>query len=190
MTAQTLTQLWPQWFPDCPPFSPAMRNVFRERWFRIYSLPDGERYATTDDEVATILRRHNDMAEAVIGDGAACAVIVAGEADEPPSLRALGAQRVEGWLEGWMGDEYFADWLEGIGDFFVGFFTWRRDQFNDLLHDIAEDRVNHLLFVSLGSGRVYAPYDGGANLFLESEKVMDDFHRRFAMWRSPREDGL
>ena len=157
MTTQALMRQWSMWFPGCPPFSPVMRRLFRERWLRIYSLPEGERYAISDDETKTLLVRHNDVAEAVLGDGAECAVVVAGLTDDLPSLQALNLQRVEGWLDRWMSDEYFADYLEGIGDFFVGFFTWRRDAFNELLYDIAEDRANHLLFASLRTGRVYAP---------------------------------
>lgn len=190
MTPQALAHQWSEWFPDCPPFSPIMRRLYRERWFRIYSLPEGKRYATSDDEIKTLLARHNDVAEAVLGGRAECAVVVAGATDDLPSLQALDLRPAEGWLDQWMSDEFFVDYLEGLGDFFVGFFTWRQGAFDELLYDIAEERAGHLLFASLRTGRIYAPYDGGANLFLESEKVRDEFSHRFAMWRSPREDGL
>lgn len=166
-----------------------MRRPFRERWLRIYSLPEGKRYPTNEEEIATILRRHNDVAEVVLGDGAVCAVIVAGDSDDPPSLRALGARPVEGWAQRWMDDKEFAEELEGL-EFAAGLCTWRRGKFNELIHDVAEDRTDLLLFVSLETGRVYGPYDGGADLFFESEQAKDEFAGRFPEWRSPRQDGL
>ncbi|MGE0426114.1 MAG: hypothetical protein AB7O88_27895 [Reyranellaceae bacterium] len=188
-TIHHLVSKWPTWFPDCPPFGPFMRSLFTERWLRIYSLPEGKRYATSDQEVATILRRHNDVAEAVLGDGMACAVIIAGDGDDPPSLHALGARPVKGWAQRWMDDEEFAEELEGM-EFAAALCTWQRDKFNELIHDIAEDRTDLLLFASLGTGRIYGPYDGGADLFFESEESRDRFADRFSEWRSPRHDGL
>jgi hypothetical protein len=186
---QHLVSMWPKWFPDCPPYMPLMRSLFFERWFRIYSLPEGKRYATNEQETATIRRRHNDIAEAVLGDGAACAVVVAGDSDDPASLRALGGRPVTGWAKQWMDDKDFAEEMDGL-EFNVGLCTWQRDKFNDLVHDVAEDRTALLLFVSLETGFIYGPYDGGADLFLENEEVRDKFASRFSDWRSPREDGL
>lgn len=188
-TLRHLVSMWPTWFPGCPPYRPAMRGLFPERWLRIYSLDEGKRYATDEVEIATILRRHNDVADAVLGDGATCAVIVAGDRDDPASVRALGARPVTEWAGRWTDDTDLAEELDRL-ELAAGLCTWRRGEFDDLIYDIAEDRTALLLFVSLETGRVYSPYDGGADLFFENEEIRDSFAARFSQWRSPRPDGL
>ena len=88
-----------------------------------------------------------------------------------------------------MEDEEFTEELEGV-EFAAALCTRRRDTFNELIHDIAEDRTDLLFFASLGTGRIYGPCDGGADLFFEGGEVRDAFATRFAEWRSPRPDGL
>jgi hypothetical protein len=67
--------------------------------------------------------------------------------------------------------------------------TWRRGAFDAFITAVADDSVSGLV-VSLETGAVYAPYDGGADLLFPSSWERDLAHERYADWRSAREDGL
>ena len=58
-----------------------------------------------------------------------------------------------------------------------------------LIRSVAEDQIQALL-VSLESGRVYAPYDGGADLFLRSAAERDLMQKRYQQWLSSHPEGL
>ena len=133
------------------------------------ALPDGKRYAANDEERSELLRRHASVSTSVLGEGMPCAVVIAylngyrGER-EPPSVRRLGAIEVAAWGREWEAPD-FADDLEGAV-FAAASCVWRREGFDDVILDVAEDRTAPLLFIALETGRVYSPYDGGADLFV------------------------
>jgi hypothetical protein len=58
-----------------------------------------------------------------------------------------------------------------------------------LLRAIADEETQALL-VELDRGQVYAPYDGGADLFFASTFERDLAKARYANWLSAREDGM
>lgn len=53
-----------------------------------------------------------------------------------------------------------------------------------------QDDERTQLVVNLNTGRIYAPYDGGADLLYANETERDDAGERFRTWGSWREDGL
>jgi hypothetical protein len=67
--------------------------------------------------------------------------------------------------------------------------TWRSGAFDALLRRVADDETR-AVFVALDSGRVFAPYDGGADLFLRDAVERDAFRARYGAWLSAHPLGL
>jgi hypothetical protein len=68
-------------------------------------------------------------------------------------------------------------------------FVWSRETLRALLLAVADDR-EQAVFLSPENNQVFAPYDGGADVFLRDHQSVGSFKAEFAEWLSPREDGL
>ena len=182
---------WDGWYEDAPPLAFLMRPAYPERWLRIYSLPQGKRYPTGGFEYAELLRRHKAVAREVIGEGWACALLLLEVCRIMPNDLSVAAglqtelQRLELPPELWEDDE--GCFVEPMCLFGVGV-VWNGDSFHGFMNAVADDKIEGLV-VQLDSGRVYAPYDGGADLFFADAEERDAARVRFAEWISPREDG-
>jgi hypothetical protein len=186
---------WPDWYSDAPPVGFLLREAYPERWLRIYSLPDGRRYPASGFDYAELLQRHNSVAADVIGLGDPCAILLLHPC-KGRGTRAVGrAARLTT-----SGLPRLASLPVELSEEQTGVFgvpmcifgphtTWNDHAFDRFLTEVAEDRT-HGLVVSLDSGRVYAPYDGGADLFYLTELERDHARERFRAWISPRDDGL
>ena len=184
---------WQAWYPDSPPLGFLLREIYSDLWLRIHSLPQGKRYVATDAERLELRRRHNAVASEVLGDQADCAVVLFAQCDSNPTVLSrtagleglTGTFRRLGQLERRWQDDYFVDQMcfWGIGS------RWRAGVFDSFIESVAEDQARGLL-VETGLGRVYAPYDGGADLFFATEMERDAAAVRFKDWRSERPDGL
>ncbi len=143
---------WRRWYPDAPPVGHELRVAYSTRWARVHSLPGSKRYPDDAAEWAEVLRRMNEVAAFVLGEGTAIAIV------RP-------------------------DWDDDAG---VALATWRAGVFDAVLRRVAEDE-SRAVFVALDSGAVFAPYDGGADVFVSDP---ERFCARFRRWLSPRRDGL
>jgi hypothetical protein len=186
---------WHQWYPDAPPLGFLLRDAYPDRWLRIHSLPESKRYPTSGLEYAELLHRQNAVAEDAIGEGESCAILLAAACDgkgvasigvseglTQSALPRLGALPVE------LSDEETGVFATPMCIYGV-VVRWRQGEFNRLITEVAEDRARGLV-VNLDTGRVYAPYDGGADLFYRSEVERDAAKHRYRDWLSSREDGL
>jgi hypothetical protein len=178
---------WDTWYPAAPPLAFLLRDAYSERWFRIDSLPDGERYPMSRGEHDEIYRRHSEVATQVLGDDAECALLIFRESagrwhsaavraagighDDLPSTVPLPAKL---WDEH---DGYFVVPVELAG----AVVRWRASEFSGFIAAVADDAAKGLI-VNLANGRVYAPYDGGADLFLESESERVRVREQFGAW--------
>jgi hypothetical protein len=68
--------------------------------------------------------------------------------------------------------------------------VWSPRALDDVLADVANHVLWPFLIVSEESGRVYAPYDGGADLFLGSSAERDEMKRKFERWLPKHPSGL
>jgi hypothetical protein len=186
---------WPLWYPDTPPIGFLLREAYPDRWLRIHSLPEAKRYPTSGFEYAELLRRHNVVADDVIGVGQPCAIFLvhtcegrgAHAVGRAAGLTELGLPRLAPLpLE-------LSDEENGIFDAPMCIFgletAWARGGFDRFMTEVAQRRSRGLV-VSKASGQVYAPYDGGADLFYLTEDSRDRARDRFRDWTSSREDGL
>jgi hypothetical protein len=67
---------------------------------------------------------------------------------------------------------------------------WSTPAWDPLIRDVADDRLPSVLLLNPSSGEAYAPYDGGADLFLAAPERVAALAARWSSWRSQRPDGL
>ena len=63
-------------------------------------------------------------------------------------------------------------------------------RFDDPITQVADDQQGDILLACLQTGEAYAPYDGGADLFVASTGRRDRLKARFADWLSSHPEGL
>ena len=73
---------------------------------------------------------------------------------------------------------------------FAGLTTWCSGRFDHLLRIIAVERPAPTLWVSNETGAVFAPYDGGVDLFLPDERRVAELADRHPDWLSDHPLGL
>lgn len=185
-----VAQAWRECFGEVLPAGFLCRGALQDRWLRIHSLPDSKRYAEDQSEVAEMLRRQNLVAEDLLGDGALCLLIFTrwnwdGAARWPRDERlrtALAGRKPELMLRVDVHDDPLA--------FFAMPVTWRRGEFDDVILECADDRTGPMLFANMQRRTIYAPYDGGADLFFGASDDVAPARERHRAWLSSLESGM
>ena len=180
---------WYAHFGDTRPEGHVLREVYADRWLRIHSLPEGQRYPESLEDRSVLLNRHNAVVAALVGEEPAWLVALSWEQTEalplghplfpwigltPPAVR--------------LGPEEDDEELPGL-TVFAALVQWHASDFEAALLEVAEDRLRFLL-MSAATGAVWAPYDGGADLIFPSEWERDIAALQFGAWKSSRPDGL
>ena len=75
-------------------------------------------------------------------------------------------------------------------NFLVSRTEWAPFRFNRLIARVAADVVPSVAFFSPVRRSVYAPYDGGADLFMANAAEAAQVRARWKGWMSSRPDGL
>lgn len=148
-------------------------------WVRFHALPASKRYAESEQESEIILSRGNILASAMLEPSQKCWII---------SSRCDGEAGPGVPAGGWTEDESDPESL--VWKFFVRDEAWANGKFNDALKDLANDTGPYLTWFEPENGRIYAPYDGGFDLFPASLEEAQALKLRFSDWLSDREDGL
>ncbi len=176
---------WSELHADVPPVGFLLREAYPHRWLRVHSLVDAKRYASSGFEYAELRRRHHEVAADVLSDMSSCAVLFV-----QPCSRGLEGSGCDtglttpasrlGTLPAEMWDEDTGGFAEAMCIYGTAA-TWRVGGFDCFIDAVAEDRCRGILY-NLDSGRVYAPYDGGADLIYATEFERDRARERFASW--------
>lgn len=188
----TVWDAWKRHFGDLPPVGHLLRQALPPRWMRIHSLPGSKRYAERDLEYAELLSRHNQIAAEILGSDAEAILFahVWGTDDD-----FISAFIDFGWAKG-----------AGLGEgrpFTCGFSSedgnivvdgcqihWSEQSWDTLLRDVADSRLSSVVLLNPESGEVYAPYDGGADLFLKTPERVAELRQRWASWLPTHPSGL
>ena len=159
------------------PVGSILRGDHALPWVRFHALPGSKRYAENKKERAIILCRGNALGDAVLGSSDCWLVTL-----ERPDVD--GAWSLGGKIE--------YD-LQTPNEFIVPYYiretTWRSGAFDDLLNAIAEDDARYV-WISRKDGSIFAPYDGGFDLFALSSLRIAELKVRWSDWLSDRDDGL
>ncbi len=199
MDAARFKEQWRSWYGRAPPLAHLMRELHEERWLRIHSLPESRRYPDSTSDWDALLARHNTVATELLGEGGSCVLAVArfssGDSPPPgqlhdvpgaPALTALGPVD-----DTWPGAEALRQSYEDSAVWlYITELCWRRGTYDSLLRAVARDETGPVLLVSSETGRVYAPYDGGADLFFLTPGERQAARERHRAWLSSHPRGL
>jgi hypothetical protein len=186
MAIHTLARAWRKVFPSAWPAGFLCRQALADRWLRIHSLTGSRRYPDAPNDYLELLERHNTVATHVLGSGAPCVLFIARYGHSThwvpsltPCLHAAKPSHVFTTMQ-----------AEEPIQFFGLPVVWRAQAFDELIAAAADDQTGPLLFANLKTACLYAPYDGGADLFFASPAGVALARNQFAPWLSARQDGL
>jgi hypothetical protein len=178
---QMAATFWREWqarYGAVPPLAHCLRpDDSGHNWIRFHALPFAQRYAENANEHREILRRAERLAAEMLGTGSACWLVHFGTRRWPspaPHTNLVVPEPDEGF-----------DWVGRVTQS-----HWRPSRFTRLLADIASDRTGPILWMNRETGAIFAPYDGGFDLFPASADVREQLRERYADWLSDRPDGL
>lgn len=187
--------IWRAFYPNVEPTGRLMRAADVPHWIRFHSLPLSKRYADTEEEYSTLLSRQNALASAALGNDRPCWIVQAcwtttegtvELADESEMFRASRDFGLE--------HAFSFDVDEGADaehwKVMAGPVRWRQGGFDEVLLRVADEQSAPILWVSAESGAVFAPYDGGVDLFLTSEAEVTDLRSKHVDWLPSHPDGL
>ena len=194
-------QAWTQFHAGRHPLGWMLRNEDGSHWIRFHSLPQSKQYADTDEERAILLARQNTLAAEVIGAGQCWLVqthwtTLPGEIDQADlndpfwATREYGLKCAFEFLEGDGAEE---DDPEPEPDrpwrVHAARTEWSSGRFDRLLLSIAEEAAGPTLWMGT-DGAIFAPYDGGIDLFLPASQAVELLRSRHSDWLSNDPLGL
>ncbi|AYV44865.1 hypothetical protein CFHF_07370 [Caulobacter flavus] len=189
--------LWARFHEGHRPIGYRLRQGGAANWVRFHSLPESKRYAETDEERGIILRRQNALAAELFAsdpcwlvqthwttpDGV---IDVADQNDPFAATRQFNLEPAFAYVD----DEDEDDEDPSSWRVHAGVTRWTDRVFDELLADIAEDRAGFTLWMSEATGSVFAPYDGGVDLFLAEAEQVAALKAKYRQWLSSHASGL
>lgn len=189
---------WAKNFSKTPPINHLFKQNLKERWLRIYSLPDAKRYANTPEEWAILLERQNTLFVDLMPCDAKICIVSGIFSNENTvfekevfgtlpyhktlnfkALDALDMHAVSGdWYD--EGMKFTPCFAEEI---------YAPHKFDSILKSIANDEWR-LFFLDPKTHTIIAPYDGGVDIILGEKYPLSIFTKKYENWLSKREDGL
>lgn len=180
---------WTRFHPLGPPIAHILRNAEPKTWVRFHSLPLSKRYATSKREKWTVLERANKLASNILGENSPCWLVqveydYGGAANDLDVYGTIAKYRLS--------FEFKLPSLEDECDYrvYVGPVVWSAGAFDDIITKVADDEVHQVMWVSVATGAVFAPYDGGADLFVPTASEVAKLKGEFSDWLSAHPDGL
>lgn len=182
-------KFWDTYFEGHKPVAHLLRKSLHLRWVRFHSLPESKRYAETDEEWADLFERHNRIADAVLGDGARCWLVICNDMEgrDLEDKKHLKRFDFDRWFSWWENDELdeTIEW-----PVYATEIIWQAGQFNEVIRKVAVWDECFLLLVSQETNAIFAPYDGGIDLIQPSEKLASGIKAKYPSWRPVNELGL
>ncbi len=169
---------WRRFHPHQWPVGWALRQSKSLPWLRLHALPESKRYSQNAAEQAIILDRAYELAGQVIGDGEHCWQVAATYGDWAPSSGNVMQL-----------DDDVDEVARGL-HFDAMARQWQRGGYDTILTEIADDVAGHILWFNSSNGAIFAPYDGGFDLFPSSQQDVENYRMLYSEWLSKRPDGL
>jgi hypothetical protein len=161
-----------------------------EHWLRFHSFPQSRRYADTPEERQILLYRQNLLATEVLG-GEPCWLVQTrwiDESDEPDLTERSGLRtNLPLDFQFITKNEIDEDQRWNVHAVET---EWQAGAFDELLCSIADERAPATLWMSSPTGAIFAPYDGGIDLFLPTQSRVRGLADAHADWLSRHPSGL
>ena len=176
-------------FPGVAPVTQLLHEQFPEQWLRIHSLPGSRRYPRSVADRARILNRQGAILDVTIGLAEPCILLVYDwtGADSFPAQHPFAQLVPEGAKPVWQLPADDAE-LPPTSIYAVPTIL-DLAQLQSPLLAVADDRARFAIF-SPQTGAFFAPYDGGADIFLRTTLERDALREAFVEWLSPDPSGL
>lgn len=164
-------------------------------WVRFHSLPNSKRYADSDEERCTVLQRQNLLAGEVLGTDPCWLVQThwitpAGVTDVADVYDPFAATRRFDLKPAFEFADDDDDEDPVLWRVHAGQTRWTDGGFDELLTSIAEEKAGPTLWMSETTGSIFAPYDGGIDLFLAKPEEVASLKGRHRDWLSKHPAGL
>ncbi|TCM18973.1 hypothetical protein EDF56_104508 [Novosphingobium sp. PhB165] len=166
---------WIRAHPEVEPMGWKLRET-AVPWVRFHALPGAKRYAENAAERAIILSRANALGTALLSAGMLCWIVQA---------RADEAEGHGEFIGSYEEEEY-----EPVWRYYVREQEWISGAFDAEIAAVADDGPAYVLWISRETGGIFAPYDGGFDLFPSSDGDVEHLRTTYRDWLSDREDGL
>lgn len=186
-----MTRLWDLRWPGCQPLADQLRVSCAERWFRIHSLPESKRYAQTHEERTEVLLRHKAVLASLGAEEQTPVLTVTTEysAQSDIEARLTGQDAVQPDAWKWLAVPGSDDADEpGWWQLYVA--ETPVSGLDGLLRLVADDGCRGVMLLPTDLSWIVHPYDGGADVFVQTAADRDSLRARFTDWLSAREDGL
>jgi hypothetical protein len=178
MDAEEAWETWKARVGNVPPLGYVLRESLPERWFRVHALPGRRRVPRNHDERDLARYRHFVTASAVLGVGSDCLAFATTRSED----RLLGT-----WLplRAWDGvplaDRHHEEVRGSITRYRA--MSWGIPDGAEIVRRVAYDEFDGLVAVlSLATGGVYCPYDGGADFTLGNAASLATMELLFSQW--------
>jgi hypothetical protein len=133
------------------------------------------------------------MLTSLLGDGKKYVLITTGNSDSSEPVRPSRLETTKG-----SGEHLFTIPMHDLVEdsdpnywhFFFSEMTWKRQSMDEMLNLVADDVISNVLFLSVDRHRLYHPYDGGGDIFVNSESHKNRIKQHHKAWLSSRPDGL
>lgn len=136
------------------------------------------------------MERANTLASRVLGDGSDCWLVqadpsfgdTANDSDQHSCIKELGLS---------FAFEHCDLQDDCTYRIYAKLVRWSPGAFDDLISKSADDLLPvPTMWVSAQNGAVFAPYDGGSDLFLKSARDVAELRQEFSTWLSDHPKGL
>lgn len=169
---------WSHHYGQQLPIGWHLRQNKDQPWVRFHALPLSKRYAEDIAEREIILSRANFLGDNILGPGNMCWIVEArGDASD-------------GSGEFWMESAEDDDPNSPVWRFYVRDEEWQSGRYDAKLLDIADDGPNRAIWMRRDNGSVFAPYDGGFDLFLPTWQKVEAIKMERQDWLSDHWEGL
>lgn len=175
---------WSRHYCDALPLAYLLRMDCQRPWIRFHALPLSQRYAKNELEQLEILRRANTLGTELLGAGAECWLVQCRIEEYSKPYWEASKVIPEPCLR-------YPDPEEGFCWIATATVTrWQNGAFDNLLSKVAEETVGPTLWMSRANGAIFAPYDGGFDLFPKFLSEVDLLKRKHIDWLSSHPEGL
>lgn len=185
---------WDEYFPVCEPMGHLLRDRFRSRWVRFHSLPESKRYPENEEEMQTVLARHNTILGELLGRESevvlltACFSELRDSAPRNSELLSLDPNAAP-WR---VVPEHHAEVKiddQGVWHIAASEWKWQPGVFDPIVRLVAVWEVANVMMVHPDCKWVLHPYDGGMDVILESNAARQWLKSAHRDWLSARPDG-
>lgn len=184
---------WEASFADTPPIGFLLRKKYKDRWFRIHTLPDSERYSErkrrSAEKETIILSRVNSFASEILGEGSECYLVnVTSSYFWRWTKKAIAQKHYD------LSFSYKFNIEDDEDDVACSVYSkickWNKREFDPLLLSIEKDEESAVLWVSVKDKTIIAPYDGGVDVILPHKDDIASLKAKFSDWLPQNPEGL